>query len=344
MAGQRQHILPRFLLRGFRSRTSGDQTYTWVQRKGEPPFESNILNVSVGRKFYEGSQEDVDEDITTLENRFAPIIERLRQESSSRTISLSEIPEFIVHLLIRTKNLRDSFLDASHFLFMGLMAHLENPEHLRALVRRTVLQKPKWFREAVEQERKKSGLSRNQLERHYPNLERQIFAQFENTLEESTSFIAALRESVKSRLEEAIKDGHLKALAKTLVPESRLKGYQNYKWHLLVLDAPNLILGDAGPIHQVGQDFKALPDKDDIIVSIYLPIGERHLLAGSLSHSIPSVDPGLVNTGQATCAREYIVGPSHATVERYKNVIGLRGFILSDDDLGKILQAFLSEL
>jgi len=44
MAGIRQHILPRFLLKGFASKVVGQEVFTWVYREEGKFFESNIIN------------------------------------------------------------------------------------------------------------------------------------------------------------------------------------------------------------------------------------------------------------------------------------------------------------
>lgn len=334
MAGARQHFLPRFLLRGFQSRISGDRVYTWVQRKAEPSFESNIQNVFVGGKFYEGGQKDVDPDITTLENRFGPVIKRLRQEPASTTLSMSEIPELIVHLSIRTKNIRDCLIDLAKYAFKDSMLYLGNPDNRRAIARRE-------GREYVEHLRKQMGLSKEQLEELVPDLDQRFIEAFENKWQECLNDMESF---IEQRLEKTMKDAHTEVLSEGLIPEPGVNLYKNHKWHLIVQQSPSFILGDAGPIHQVGQDFKAFPDKDDLIAKIYLPIGDKHLLAATMGQSIPSVHPEEVNKGQAACAREYIVGSSQTIVERYEKVIGLRGFLLSDEERRKIVQEGLSGL
>ena len=63
MSGKRQHLIPQFLQEGFASHTSGEKTFTWIYRKGVPPFNSNIINVGVEGWFYTEGQdtEDVSE-------------------------------------------------------------------------------------------------------------------------------------------------------------------------------------------------------------------------------------------------------------------------------------------
>src|SRR5205814_10074769 len=69
MAGVRQHIIPQFLLKGFASRTTSKAAFTWVYRKRAPPFETNIINVTVEGKFYDKDAEtSADDLITDLES------------------------------------------------------------------------------------------------------------------------------------------------------------------------------------------------------------------------------------------------------------------------------------
>jgi len=303
VAGSRQHVLPRFLLRGFQSRISGNQIYTWVQRKGRASFETNILNAFVEGKFYEAAEVNVDDDITNLENRFAPIIDGLRKETSSRTISNSEIPELVVHLSIRTKNLRDSFFAASNYVFKGLITYMEDPKNLHTMLCRAIKRRSRWWRELVDEKRKTSGLSRKQFEMFVPRLEEEVLS---STILPRAALIevALIRQVFEENLERLMKDGHLKSLSKGLIPQPRLELYKKLNWHLIKLEKGSLILGDAGPIHQVGQEFKALPDGEDVIQSVYLPIGDSHVLTGTMLEAVPFVDPEVVNNGESTSARE----------------------------------------
>jgi hypothetical protein len=68
MAGNRQHIFPRFLLKGFASRVAGREVFAWVYRKEAKVFETNIINIGVEKNFY-GREGDVsaDAEITNLE-------------------------------------------------------------------------------------------------------------------------------------------------------------------------------------------------------------------------------------------------------------------------------------
>jgi len=51
MAGNRHHVIPKFLLKGFTSRIKSNQFYTNVYL-GNKTYESNIINVGVDKDFY----------------------------------------------------------------------------------------------------------------------------------------------------------------------------------------------------------------------------------------------------------------------------------------------------
>jgi hypothetical protein len=104
MAGKRQHYLPRFLQKGFSSRQSGKEVYTWVFRKNTKPYETNVINVGSEQYFYgEPEQFKVDDDITKKELQFFPLLEELRSHSSDTDLENRQIKEFIIHLIVRTR-------------------------------------------------------------------------------------------------------------------------------------------------------------------------------------------------------------------------------------------------
>lgn len=74
MGGKRQHDLPRLLLKGFSSKSEGEKHLTWVYRKSSNPFETNIIDVGVSKKFYsEENDTSADDTITYLETEFATV-------------------------------------------------------------------------------------------------------------------------------------------------------------------------------------------------------------------------------------------------------------------------------
>jgi hypothetical protein len=146
MAGKRQHILPRFLLKGFASRVEGEKVFAWVHRKSKPAFETTIENVSVEKHFYGKEGElSADNEITDLESGYAYLIDSLRQQKHGTYISDPLISDFIAHLSIRTKHLRESFRESTEYLMDRLSEYLGDCENGKKLI----LNNPKMAKEEL---------------------------------------------------------------------------------------------------------------------------------------------------------------------------------------------------
>lgn len=112
MAGVRQHILPRFLLKGFASKMDGQEVFTWVCRKGGNIFEANIKNVAVEKHFYTGPGEiNVDDEITEIERGFALLLDELRQKNDGFEVQILGCPSSLFISAAELSTLRDSFID-----------------------------------------------------------------------------------------------------------------------------------------------------------------------------------------------------------------------------------------
>lgn len=345
MAGNRDHFVPRLLLRGFASRNSGKEIYTWVQRKDEKPFETNIINAAVGKAFYEfDGHTDIDAEITKLESKFAVSIQSLRQAETNTVIDDESIPELVVHLSIRTKHLRDSILGASDYVLKALIDFMATPSNLMAMVSKQMREDPKFLEQCLEQPLRELGLKKKQKRMALSFLKEISISHLESSMAEAGLLISTLGQQLEGKMHEAAKQGQLQALARDLVPEPRVAEYRKLEWHLLPLSGGSLILGDSGPFARVEQDFKPLPDKDDVLRAIYLPIGDRHLLAGVADESQLDLEPQEINDAAASCAMEFIVGSTKELVERHATLIGRRGFILSEDELNLLAQEVFSEL
>jgi hypothetical protein len=75
MAGANQHTIPRFLLNGFASRTTGKEVYVWLYRHDGIVAEVNTKGVGSERYFYGGpGEQSVDDAITEAETEYAALI------------------------------------------------------------------------------------------------------------------------------------------------------------------------------------------------------------------------------------------------------------------------------
>lgn len=114
MAGRQQHTIPKFLLKGFASKVVGDQTYTWLYRRGGEPQETNISRVSTNRDFYgKPGSTTVDQQITEAEgDKYSPLVDDLRkQKPGTAAPAAAEVADLVMHLSMRTRFLRKSMTD-----------------------------------------------------------------------------------------------------------------------------------------------------------------------------------------------------------------------------------------
>src|ERR1051325_10232778 len=110
MSGKRQHILPRFWQNGFASRVQGKKIFTYVYRKGGNHFETTVENVGLENYFYGKPGEiSADEEITKIEGGYAQLTTQLRNEPDGARVTDLRVPDFVAHLTVRTKQLREFF-------------------------------------------------------------------------------------------------------------------------------------------------------------------------------------------------------------------------------------------
>lgn len=159
MAGIRHHILPRFLLKGFASRVQDEEVFTWVYHKERNPYETNTKNVSVEKYFY-GKEGELcaDDEITKLEGEYAVLIEELRNKDDRVEVSDIRIGEFIVHLLFRTKLLRNFAHKSFKYMLDEFAEHFSDFKNIKKFI----LKRPDLIKEKLKKELKKYPASKRQ--------------------------------------------------------------------------------------------------------------------------------------------------------------------------------------
>jgi hypothetical protein len=292
MSGVRHHVLPRFLLKGFICQKKGKQKFTWVYSKGKKPYKSNIINVSVESNFYGKEGEcNADEGITKLERGYAVLIDKLRQESEKTgVVEVNEalIPDFISHLVIRTKHLRSSLYESTDIFLSELEKELSNFNNIKKIVfKKLQIEKPNTLVELLS-----SSKGSNFLDNHESELKK--------------LFQLNIR-SIKSQLLEIVKETHIKTLADNPNPQERISMYKQLKWIICNANS-SLILGDTGCLFETdgSRRFKSFHDKNDNIKNIYLPISSNKMLIGSHSQ-ISRIDFLEINEAIVKSSREFFV-------------------------------------
>lgn len=326
MAGDRQHILPQLLLKGFASRIKGKEIYTYVYRKGEKPFETNIKNTAVGRNFYEiKGGLCVDDDITKFEGEYAPLLDDLRKRPGQIEIFDPRVANLITHIVTRTKHIRDSFRESSEFLSDKIFEFFSNFDNFKALI----LSNPELIGNYVEEKLKDSPAPHAEKE-----MLRQLFplimpALLDTQKTEMSKFFRRFMEVVKIVTPKAIKEGHIKGLSQTLIPELRVETYRGLRWFLSDSGGP-LILGDIGCLFEFmgGKRFRSIDLTDDDIKNIFLPISNGKVLMGTSLAAIPHMDLNVINEEIAKCSREFFISS-----KRSVDILSLVPFIGNESEI-----------
>jgi hypothetical protein len=347
MSGKRQHFLPKFLLKGFSSRNVGDQIYVWAARKNSAVFEPNIDNVGVAGDFYgESGQGTIDEAITDTESKFASLIESLRVETKIVPIREPTIADFVTHLMIRTKHLRDAFLDSSQQLFDCLLNLMADPASLQQMMDKHIRENPDHIKSRIDNILKKVKLSKKRKLRLSRSLSDFATQHVLSHIYNVAPIFDEFRKVNRERLRVAIQDGHCRALMKAVVPEPRAVECRKLCWYLITPTDEDMVLGDLGPLTEEmpGNKFRVLPSDPDKISRIYLPIASRHVVVGTREESAPRFVANVLNGAIARHSQEFLIGCSRSLVEDCSRVLGTRSAFITEHEMEAMMKDLITDL
>jgi|SRR5829696_1855305 len=343
MAGKRQHILPRFLLKGFFSRVQAESVFAWAYRKGGKPFETNIEKISVEKHFYGKEGElSADNEITNLESGYADLIDTLRGENDGTHVSDPKVASFIAHLIIRTKNLRQSFRESTEYLLDEVTEYLSDFGNLKKLL----LNNPELMKEELVKILKdipvpdwQKGMLLELMSQYAPAL-------MDEQKPELQIMMQGLVDEVKAILPKAVREGHIKSLAKNPIPKPRADEYSELKWFICETDQ-TLILGDTGCLFEVlgKRRYKSIDDKGDKITNIFLPIAAHKLLLGTCFSTTPHINFKSINKAMARCSYEYFIcSESSPDKIALTSLIGDSAGILTDMEKEQLLREIIRDI
>ena len=335
---KRQHFIPQLLLRGFASRVDGDKYYAFEFRTKGEPRETAIRNIALEGYFYgQPGQTEIEQIIARKENRYGPLVQALRQGGCNPQ-QKPLIDEFVNHLMVRTRTLRNSVVEPAQALLEIFSDELERPEN-RPCVQRMVL----------KQVRTDSRIRRqlNQL----PQAKRQAaLRQMESSIVNSADTIEMLKLIVQLAkpmidLPKAAREAQVKTLETDQALEKRADLLKVVQWSVVEYYQHALVLGDLGPIAKT----TASAEWQQPIVSgepalICLPISSKHLLIGQRDTLTATPQPEAINIASVELSREIFVASQDTARERdYQSWLGRRATLIDRSDLQDIVQEGLKE-
>ena len=343
MSGKRQHFIPQFLLRGFSSRES-KEVFTWLYRKSNVPFETNIKNVGVEGKFYTTEQDfSLDDAITNLEPHYAELIGKLR-EAPSGSISCGKFPEFISHIESRSRYIRHIFQKPAYYFVDKLAGFLEDENKCMEFFCRKIEKNPEIIRKEVVEFVKNSHLPDTAVDLVTQLLLHNLRTLLKESPVPFSLFAKMARENLVKNILGAVKNGHISALKVTTSPEFKQKKYEQFEFSVYEVSGNNLILGDSMLLFYVRSQKRFMPfwDQDNLVNAVVLPISSKKLLIGCERDF--SVDVSDINSAVAACSLEFFVGNRLAqNLKELQSMISTAPVPFSEKNIDEILREKFDE-
>lgn len=345
MAGERQHYIPRLLLKGFSSRTSAHKTFVWYFRKGMDAVEVSIRDIALEKFFYGDSGADsLDSTMTAKESAFAKVVEFIRGEGKIPESDLSTLIDFVHNLVIQTRHTRKGLTEGFNKTANVASTRLSDPSSATQALKKYRERDKEGFRNQLRSEVRKS------LGVKDPMIEDSMIHILEENLEKLVPllgpiFATQVLEKFSSQIHEKGRIAHNDALKRRyqdVESWARLEDYRRLKWNVKKIEPKTLILGDVCVLQMDFQSHEFYPAIAKSKVengALMLPIAHDTLLIGSSCDDtfLPSTEE--ININMAEISSEFFVASKNSEQQRLlSNRLNNRAELIDDkiiDELEK---------
>jgi len=340
LSGKRQHFIPRFLMKGFRSHTDRGQDFTWVFRKGSTPFNPNITNIGLETHFYTDINDtQLDEKITDAEYEYSNLIDDLRN-SRTGMVANDLIPKFIAHMEVRTRHFRINFLQMSEDLVDLIINYLSEGDTFFEYAFNSIRDSNSLMHNEFIQEFINAGESKEQIENGIEKDPEMLMILLKVLLPSSNSIHGFLKNIFpKERLSEVIKQGHINSLKKSISPEVRINFYNEFDYYVKEFPPKNLILGDSAVLFKVNNEksYSTFTDKDTEILAIFLPLCNDKLLVG-MRNEVINIDNKLPEIIAKTSMEYFISSENSEENILLQRMIGKNARLISHNEIENLVK------
>ena len=341
MAGSRQHFLPRFLKKGFSSKIRKNEYFTWVFTKEGKPYEANLKNIGLENFFYgKPDESEIDEHITNQEDIYSKEINNLRALNANCYLDESFPSEFITHLIVRAKHLRESFQDVNTTIIDVVQRKLDTPQKCYQMLCNIFLNQPEVIEKSLSEE-----LDKN-LPPGFPQQMKKILVEYLKTFvpkvlpETAIKGFPVFNQGLSNMVKEMpnfAKEAHIKALSKAgIAPEKFIERFRGLDWSLIVTHKQTFILGDIGPVIRYEPDlhFKPFLFAKGELAQVFLPISDSHIIVGKSNNNLPIPDFGQINEASAALSQYYFISSENKETEhKLSQIIASKSSNISDDEI-----------
>ena len=343
MSGVRQHFIPRFLQKGFRTPSNGKIVRCWVYEQNKPPRSANIQDVGLERHFYAiDSEPDLDEKITDEErNIYAPLIESLRAGNLSKA-AFENIPGLLAHLEIRSRHVRQNMQSMVEECATGILGYLSDPANLCALAKHHFRPGSPVFDRALAEQ----GVSPQQVQALLATDESHLEQIIEPLVAIFATQMPAQLMRIKSSIPDMIKASHVRMLNESVSPAARARRFSALHYSVQRFESGDLPLGDSVVLFHVRgeRSFKPFMDKDDELVHVILPLSSELYLLGETDISQPSLSQNLPLEIARCSMRYFICSHQSDRAVDFQAQIGRNASWLSAREMSVLLGEVLSGL
>ncbi|ENZ9765821.1 DUF4238 domain-containing protein [Escherichia coli] len=338
MAGNRQHFIPRFLQRGFSNEKKGKYFTNWYRKDC---FKENMIveNIGLENKFYSHYGDSiVDRKITENETYSYSRILNSLVDGTYNLDNRKDLAEFIYHMEIRTKNLRENMIDSWAYFSEQLKNRLLDKETLIDYFKRN----PKLLKESLQNELNKLPIPAS-LHGQYNSM---FFDDIQLWLPSAAEKILSIvvpkfEQEIISKIPEIVKKVQLDVLVSSKDKKSNI--YKNMHYRVLKTNQP-LILGDSIVIFEVSGErkFKPFYESNDDLKCIYIPLDSYSLLYATPNpEDKPNVDG--INKAIAQCSFDFFISKFHSDeCQIFRSEIGKNAFIVTTEYIDEILSKIIT--
>jgi Protein of unknown function (DUF4238) len=338
---KRQHHLPRFLLKGFASRTEQEksskaQYYAFHFRTDTKPHEANTVNIAVIKNFYGVDGPDsVEGKLSVAENEHAHLIRDLL-DSKSTIGKEDQIAEFIGCLLMRSYHMRTQSILAAEITRDSMKREWsdeENNEALCQIVWQTMDNHMPSFISSLpirEQYAMKASIKEFVFEMNMTQFYKHSVIPMMDLMD----------------MNEIVKNSHVDALSHNIISVACENFLERFYWQIIEAPLNTLILGDVGPVVKIRNDteWHVLYDKPKETEIICMPVSHNLLLVGNCeSFDFPfSFDE--VNKAMAELSMQFFIASRHTEKEQQLFArLGKRARVFSADDINNQIKDSLNK-
>ena len=346
MAGDRQHYIPRFLIRGFLSRKYKKKEFTWYFRKEARPREESIKNIAVSTRFYGKSiKGSLDDTITKNEGDVASVINKMRRLKKVEVEDRSQIADFVTMLIVRTKFIRTGFGDGHKDLLEMARKNLLNPDNVKNLFLDDINSKNSSFEKQLRVKfKEKFGVSNSYLEDELLSFSRKNKkALSESIARPASQVLVSAIDKIKKNHKRIVSEAHNDALEKIIrqnAIEEKENRFNKLYWTVNSFQPDTLILGDIGAlIFDITNRKFVFPFlSPSTEYAVLIPIAHDCILVGTTSKISFQFDPEKLNLNTAEFSSNFLVSKSFETGAIHKNKISKKSSLLDKALLDKLEQ------